>query len=222
MILYKKNGGIKMPATEKMCMYAKLIAVCLEKELPDFESFKKTHDFISDNVEEFKKLDSQYKEAKKREIWNMHQPEQDYSVKTRSLKINIGKWIAERFEQGKVPFDCIENINSVDRRKLAFDFWESKIRSYPPYGLAKKLDEKECTQEEIIDFIAHDMDYRLAKATAKYMFGLTDRSAGAVLINPNDAPFNQIKFQYRKTFYRLEEEWDYRKMRDNEFREGVK
>lgn len=38
------------------------------------------------------------------------------------------------------------------------------------------------------------------------------KERGAVLINPDEPPFNTVKFQFGETYYRLDDEYTYRGM----------
>ncbi|WP_025435667.1 hypothetical protein [Peptoclostridium acidaminophilum] len=93
---------------------------------------------------------------------------------------------------------------------MAKRFWQEQTQDMPGWKLVEKLDSKPKTQDELILYIAKDLDYRVAKATAKYLFGRTSKSAGDVLINPDETRFSAVKFQFRDTYYRLDNEFTYK------------
>lgn len=126
------------------------------------------------------------------------------SVDSSKMKFYVGRWLGNKMRHAEVPFDSIENINEADRFDMAKMYWEEEGNKKWQY--LKKLDGKPIATEELLPFIARDIDYRIIKATAKYIFKITDKNAGVVVIDPDTYPYSQIKVQYRETYSILKDE----------------
>lgn len=209
-----------MPATERMKEYALLIATALDIDEPNYFNFDDTSEFISEHVEEFKSLDAKTrKEAQK----NVNAKKYAiYDLESAKLSYHIGVWLSKKLKDKLEPFDSLENINAYSRMKLAENFWRYQLNRFSGWKTIEMIDGKKKTVEEILLFIAKDLDYRIAKSTAKYFFHLTSRSAGAIVIDPDQEPFVQVKFHYKVTYYILCNELENVFIDANEHREYVK
>ena len=208
-----------MAATERMREYAITIACVLELPFPNFLNYTETGDFISAHVDAYKATPSRIKAEKKAEInsWKYAV----FDLEESKLNFYIGQWVGDCFYRKRPPFDSLENINSTDRVDLAQQFWACRLEDASGWKHVKYLNGKPITYDELIPIIARDLDYRIPKAAAKYLFKKTGRAAAAVAIDPSIAPYNTVRLQYEETFHRLYKESHTYQHGKREFREWV-
>ncbi len=98
-----------------------------------------------------------------------------YNLENFILKLKTGNWVSKKFSKKEPPFNSLEALNAADRIEMAKLFWQEMTQDMPGWKLVERLDDKPITQDELILHIAKDLDYRTAKATAKYYFGKTSK-----------------------------------------------
>jgi hypothetical protein len=204
-----------MEATENMKLLASWMSLCIKKELPDFDDIDATSVFIAENKEEFDALATNVKNKMYSRALKVASRVINFdSIKP---KAHIGKWLEYKMRGAVLPFDTIENINEADRFDMAKLYWNEE--GCKRWGFFKRLDGKPMTVDELLPFIARDLDYRIIKNTAKYIFKITDKPAGSVIIDPDAYPYRQIKIQYRVTYSLLKDEAKSYSFKDYEKRE---
>lgn len=208
-----------MEASDNMKLLASWMSVCLDIELPDFEDFYATRKYIAEYKKDFDELPDELKRksARKAKVLSY----QVSNIKSEKLKFAIGNWLGRKMRNGDSPFDTIDNINATDRYELAKNYWKDEAKQRYMENF-KKLDGREMSLEELFLFIAKDLDYRIIKNTAKYVFNITDKSAGALVINPDDEPFCNIKIQYLTTYHTLCDESFHYGLNDGEKRTYIR
>ena len=208
-----------MEASENMKFLASWMSVCLDIELPNFDNLDATWEYISKHKKDFDELPDELKRksAKKAKVLSY----QVSNIKSEKLKFTIGNWLGRKMRNGDSPFDTIDNINATDRYELAKNYWKDEAKQRYMENF-KKLDGRETSLEELFLFIAKDLDYKIIKNTAKYVFNITDKSAGALVINPDDEPFCNIKIQYLTTYHTLCDESSHYGLNDGEKRTYIR
>lgn len=204
-----------MEATENMKFLASWMSLCLDIVLPDFEDSDATGDYIAEHKKAFDAVPDDVKRKKARKAKELSY--QVINIKSEKLKFAIGNWLGSKMRCSEPPFDTIDNINAIDRLELAKIYWKDEAKRRYMVNF-KKLDGKETSLDELLLFIAKDLDYRIIKNTAKYVFHITDKSAGALVINPDDEPFCNIKIQYQITYNTLYDEAFYHGFNEGEKR----
>lgn len=191
-----------MEAAPNMKLLASWMSLCMMKQLPDFENADATSKFIAENKKVFDELPMKEKNKKYRKAKLL--ADRITSVDSSKLKFYVGRWLGNKMRRAEAPLDSIENINEADCFDMAKMYWEEEGKEKWQY--LKKLDGKQTTNDELLPYIARDIDYRIIKATAKYIFKVTDKNAGVVVIDPDTYPYSQIKVQYRETYSILKDE----------------
>lgn len=191
-----------MEATPNMKLLASWMSLCMMKQLPDLEDADATSEFIAKNKKAFDELPKDEKNKKYRKAKLM--ADRITSVDSLKLKFYVGRWLGNKMRRAEAPFDSIESINETERFDMAKMYWEEEGNEKWQY--LKKLDGKPITIDELLPLIARDIDYRIIKATAKYIFKTTDKNAGAGVIDPDTYPYRQIKIRYRETYSMLKDE----------------
>lgn len=161
-----------METTQNMKLLASWMSLCMMKELPDFEDADATSEFIAENKKAFDELPVNEKSKKYRKAKLL--ADRITSVDSSKMKFYVGRWLGNKMRHAEVPFDSIENINEADCFDMAKMYWEEKGNKKWQY--LKKLDGKPIATDELLPFIARNIDYRIIKATAKYIFKITDKN----------------------------------------------
>ena len=157
-----------MAATERMREYAIMIACTLGLPFPNYLSWDETHAFIDAHEAEYKAVPSRIKKEKMPEANSWIYAV--FDLLESKLRFYIGQWLGNVFSKKIPPFDSVDNLNKADRFELAKMFWAYKIEDAFGWKHLKYFNGKPITHDELIPIIARDLDYRIPKAAANYIF----------------------------------------------------
>ncbi|AHM56684.1 hypothetical protein EAL2_c13890 [Peptoclostridium acidaminophilum DSM 3953] len=102
-----------MAATEKMRIYAIIIAIAMELPFPDFEDFDATREFIAEHEMVYRALLSKFRSAKREEAKAYFYAV--YDLESLKMRLKTGNWVTKMFSKKKPPFNSLETLNAANR-----------------------------------------------------------------------------------------------------------